>query len=301
MLTLLLDSHAIAYRSYYTTGGLSHEDRATGIAFGYFTTMLELSERFHTNQFVFLWDGVGSKRREVFKEYKASRWNEKTAEELAERKRIHDQIDALRDDILPMAGFKNLFKQDGYEADDLIAWLVENEKNKIQKQQFVAVSGDNDLFQLLRFPNYRQWTPSNKPRVPGVLWNATTFAMEYGIPAREWVAVKCLAGCEGDGVPGVAGVKVKRAIAYLKDEMKTGGAKWKAITGYPSELLKRNRMLVSLPFPGVAPMKIEQQKLDPKNLFTLFKDLGFESFLTEKNRQRWDAMAIRNWKMEELF
>lgn len=296
MITILIDSHALAYRAFYTTGSLSHGDRVTGIPFGYFTTLLDLSERFKTNQFAFLWDGIGSRRRSVYKEYKASRWEGKTEEELAERKKIHAQIDALRDDILPACGFKNIFKQDGFEADDLMAKIVDDEGLRVHKRQFVGVSGDHDLFQLLRFPNFKLYTPNDKK-----LWDASTFSLEFGIPAREWVAVKSIAGCPGDGVPGVPGVAEKSAIAFIKDELKPESVKARAIES-AGEIISRNHKLVRLPFPGTGAMKMEEQHWeDTKILLETFKDLGFESFLTDKSRKRWDSFVIRNWKMEELF
>lgn len=296
MLTLLIDCHAVAYRAYYTTGGLSHGSKATGIPFGFFTTLLDLSERFRTNQFAFLWDGIGCRRRSVYAQYKASRWEGKTEEELAERKQVHGQIDALRDDILPACGFGNIFKQDGFEADDLMAKVVEDENHKIKKQQFVGVTGDHDLFQLLRFSNFKLFSPTDKR-----LWDASAFAMEFGIPAREWIAVKSIAGCPGDGVPGVVGVAEKTAIAFLKNELNPKSKKALAIES-ATEIIQRNRKLVGLPFPGTAPVKIvEQRWKDPAAFLETFKDLGFDSFLTDKNKKRWGTFVIRNYKLEELF
>jgi len=280
MTTLLTDCHAMAYRAYYTTGNMSHNADPTGIPYGFFYSLLMLSERFKTNRFVFCWDSKTSRRRELFNDYKASRRQNKTEEERAERAKIHAQINALHNEILPRAGFQNNLFQEGLEADDLIARAVIDNPTIT----FIGVSGDNDLFQLLRFKNFTMFSPTaNK------LWTASSFAMEYGVPAREWVTVKSIAGCPGDGVPGVPGVAVKTAVQYINENLNVG-KKYESIIANHA-LIKRNYRLVALPFAGTESVKLVEDKLDGVNFGMLFGDLGFRSFQTDEMLQRWEKFV----------
>ena len=273
MITLLIDSHGLGYRSFHSTGNLSN-----GIAFGFLTTVLQLSEKYHTNQFVFCWDGPGSLRKKLFPAYKQSR-DTKTPEEWAERKKIHTQFDALRTEILPALGFQNQFIQYGYEADDLVAHIVVQNPDDL----FIVVSSDHDLFQLLRYHNCKaQHQLSGKPMT------ASKFMAEYRVPAREWPTVKAIAGCDGDGVIGIPGVGEKTAIKYLLDELPDGKKKRliedKQLSG---PTIRRNHQLVHLPFPGVLLLKIKRDSFNEKTVLQVFGDLSFESFLADKQADRW--------------
>ena len=280
MITLLMDCSSACYRAYYTTGGMSSGGSATGVPYGFFYSLLMLSERFHTNKFIFCWDSKTSKRRKLFDDYKVSRRKDLTDEERKEKQDLYAQINALRDEIIPCAGFKNGFHQEGLEADDLIAQAVIDNPTIT----FVGVSGDNDLFQLLRFKNYTMFSPTaNK------LWTASSFAMEYGVPAREWVAVKSIAGCPGDGVPGVPGVATKTAVQYINGNLNVG-KKYESIIANHA-LIRRNYKLVALPFAGTESAKLVEDKLDGGNLGMLFGDLGFHSFQTDKMLRRWEKFV----------
>lgn len=272
MITLLIDSHGLGYRAYHSMGSLD-----SGIAFGFLTTVLNLGERYRTNRFVFCWEGGGSKRKAIFPAYKSGR-DDKTPEEKLKRAAVHLQFDALRKEILPALGFNNCPVQHGYEADDLIASMVID----YFVTPFVVVSSDHDLFQLLQYHNCRgQHLLSS-----GKMMNAGQFMANFRVPAREWVSVKAIAGCDGDGVPGVSGVGETTAIRYLMNELPPTSKKVQAIVhnGY---LIHRNYKLVRLPFPGVAEIQLKEDRFDEQVVLQTFGDLGFHSFTAEKQAARW--------------
>ena len=278
MSTLLCDSHGIGYRAHHSTGALD-----SGIAFGFLTAVLQLAERYKTNQYVFCWDGPGSLRKKLFPAYKISR-DIKTQEEVAERKLIHAQFNALRKHILPKLGFCNHFQQNGFEADDLVASAIINNPAK----SFVIVSSDHDLFQLLQYHNCKgQHMLSN-----GKLMTSTSFMAEYRIPTRNWATVKAIAGCPGDGVIGVPGVGEPTAIKFLLNEMPTTSKKWQFISAEENmRLIHRNYKLVRLPFPGVKPLTIGKDSFDEKSVQETFSDLGFSSFVAGEQRERWNQFC----------
>ncbi|HOF19429.1 MAG TPA: hypothetical protein PK082_11010, partial [Phycisphaerae bacterium] len=53
------------------------------------------------------------------------------------------------------------------------------------------------------------------------------------------------------------------------------------------ELIYRNYNLVRLPFPGMAPIQLTEDRFDEKIALQTFDDLGFRSFLESKNKDRW--------------
>ncbi len=272
MITLLCDSHGIGYRAHHSTGSLDG-----GIAFGFLTTVLQLGERYRTNQLVFCWDGPGSLRKKLFPEYKASR-TVKTQEEVAERMKIHTQFNALRDEILPAVGFSNHYLLPEYEADDLIAQtLIDN-----PDRRFIMVSSDHDLFQLLQYKNCKGQHLLSSEK----LMTASSFMAEYRVPAREWVSVKSIAGCDGDGVPGVPGVGEKTVIKFLMNALPDGKKK-EAIHSHWARI-HSNFKLVRLPFPGVKlATSIRKDSFDEESVQEVFSDLGFSSFVAGEQRERW--------------
>ncbi len=284
MITLLIDSAGAGYRAFHSLGGLSHEGAATGVAFGFLSLILDLSEQYKTNKLVFCWDSPGSVRKQLFPEYKMLR-ETKTPEEKAERAEIHAQFDALRQEILPAIGFSNNPFQRGFEADDLIAHIVISNPTK----PFVVVSSDHDLYQLLQYHNCKA-----QHRLSGKEMTASKFMAEYRLPARDWATVKAIAGCDGDGVPGIPGVGELTAIKYLLDELATCKKK-ESIEGAHA-FIRRNYKLVRLPFPGVEKIELEEDRIAEETMFSVFSDLGFSSFLTDEQKQRWERFIEGEWK-----
>ena len=281
MITLVVDAQGLGYRSFHSLGGLTD-----GITFGFLSSILQLGERYRTNQFVFCWDAGGSKRKEVSPEYKASR-DDLTPEEKDKRAILHLQFNALRKELLPMVGFMNQFFQYGYEADDLIASAVINNPYI----PFVVVSADHDLFQLLQYHNCKaQCLLSKKPDM-----TSARFLAEYRIPARKWDIIKAIAGCPGDGVKGVAGVGESTAIKHLLDELPISGRKSQEICQSQARIYF-NYKLVRLPYPDVKKGVIKPDQLSEETMFQAFSDLGFESFLADKQKQRWINFIEGEWK-----
>jgi len=278
VITVLIDSHFLGYRAYYTTGHLSHEDKATGIPYGFLWSILLIAEKFKTNKFIFFWDS-GSWRKKVFPEYKASR-REGTEEEQKERERIHQQFDYLKESILLRLGF-SCWQVPEMESDDLIAGTIVNHPDK----RFVIVSSDNDLYQLLTKSNVAGMYDPAKHK----LYRAFDFYQEYGIAARDWTIIKCIAGCSSDGVPGVPGVGTKTAIKYITEKLNPKSKAYRNIVENPA-IVKRNYRLVALPMyttPIIPLPKSSEMIFTEVQAEDLFRRLGFESFLKEDIFERW--------------
>jgi 5'-3' exonuclease len=97
----------------------------------------------------------------------------------------------------------------GYEAEDVIGALVPQAGGRVD-----IVSGDRDLFQLVRDPDVRVLYP--KRGVSDlVVVDEAEIERRYGIPGRAYGDYALLRGDPSDGLPGVRGIGEKTAAALI--------------------------------------------------------------------------------------
>jgi 5'-3' exonuclease len=100
---------------------------------------------------------------------------------------------------------------EGFEADDVIGTLTARSRGRVE-----IVSGDRDLFALVRDPHVRVLYP-----VKGVSTLAEIDEAEvtrrFGIPGRAYGDYAILRGDPSDGLPGVPGIGEKTASALLRE------------------------------------------------------------------------------------
>ena len=277
---ILLDANNVCHIALHSMGDLSFHDRKTGVIFGLFTRLLKLWEEFGTNRFVICWDSRKRFRSAIYPEYKGNRKASMTPED---RAIIYQQMEALRCEILPKFGFRNIFHQTGYEADDMIAAVVYNLNIPDDK---IIVSTDKDLYQLLDTPGCRFiYNPITKKKIDG-----KEFRKIYGIKPINWVIAKSAMGDSGDNIPGIPGIGEKSALAWVKGELK--GKKFDDLNGdrFKREF-QRNWRLVSLPFLWDShPIKfrsLEPDEFGEDQIVDTFDYYGFRSFLREETFAKW--------------
>jgi 5'-3' exonuclease len=95
-----------------------------------------------------------------------------------------------------------------YEAEDIIATLVAKVKPPIE-----ILSGDRDLFSLIRDPDVRVLYPEKGG--PAVVDEAEV-ERRYKIPGRSYSDFAILRGDPSDGLPGVAGIGDKKAADLVR-------------------------------------------------------------------------------------
>jgi DNA polymerase-1 len=279
---IIIDSHHLCHRVKYSLKGLLHEEIATGVLYGFLNSLVKIADRFPmpNHVYIFTWDSHQSIRKVIYDGYKKRRddyWMDEEDVELA--KIVSLQIPLLRKSILPSIGFKNIFMQTGYEADDLIAFLVQ--KCHIN-HEIIVVSKDSDLFQLL---NHCSMFYPDELR----LYTIDDLNEQFGVTPDEWIRVKCIAGCRSDSVPGIKGVGIKTAIRYLKGMLgqKTlARANIESIDG--QKRIKDNLSLVKLPLAGIKDLPIHlSENLKLVDFIAMCDEYGFRSFMTDKQLERW--------------
>ena len=247
---LILDVSFLAYRAVFTTGGLQHEGNATDVLFGLMRDLIVWQEMFRTKRVAFCFDCGRNKRLDIYPEYKKNRMA-LTEEEKRIRKGVHEQLDRLREEELYQLGFRNVFWQDGYEADDVIASVV---LNMPEGEEAMIVASDGDLYQLLS-GTVQMYDPVRN-KIRSLQW----FHSTYGIIPSQWADVKAVCGCSSDNVKGVRSVGEKSALLFLRGLLKTESIKFKRITE-STETWKQNLRLVQLPFAGTKQFLVREDKV----------------------------------------
>lgn len=278
---LVIDCSALCYANAFTMKGLRTDEMETNIIFGFLNSILFLSEKFKTNEFVFCWDGKESKRTEIFPEYKAKRKANRKNDPETEKmfQVIYNQINRLQKEILPSIGFRNSFCEPGYEADDIIADVV------IGYTDCLMVTNDEDMFQMLDYADL--WKPIKEE-----LWTAERFHMHYHISPLDWVMVKAIGGCSTDEVPGVGGVAETTAIKYLMGMLKPTSVAYASIKN-GKKIIDRNLKLVRLPMNGTPEFEIQRNEFDRNAMKEVAKKYWIESYLSTLGLNRWDNFFNR--------
>lgn len=268
---ILIDSSYLAYRAFFSMGELSHGDIPTGVVFGFLREVLQLQDHFGTTRIAFCFDVGRSVRREVYPSYKLRRNEDKTPEQKRQHTLVREQLTALRTDYLPSIGFSNIFYQKGYEADDIIASIVNSLKLTIafgRPERAIIVSSDGDMNQLLsKFVSI--WNPKKQELVTN-----KSFEKEWGLDPGLWPSVKAIAGCHTDEVEGIKGVGEKTAACFVKGTLKTG-KKFDSIV-YGNKVIRRNMKLVTIPYPGTKNFKLVKESVGQRGWAKLAKRLGMK-------------------------
>ncbi len=275
MKTIVIDSANLCHRAMYTMDVLTYETQHIGVIYGFLRQVLTFAKLFKTNKFIFCWDShrEDSLRKQIYPEYKEKR-NKKELEpdDLQLSKNGLKQFKIIQKEILPRIGFKNIYWQKGYEADDLIATTV-----MYHEKDFVCITSDEDMYQLLDFMDMCK--PNNKEIV-----TYESFVEKYGITPEQWIDVKAWGGCKSDNVAGVAGVGEGKAIQYIIGKM---NPKTKTYQKFDKNIYDKMRPLVELPFKGTKIFKIKEDSLNWEDFVDICYEYDFKSFLKDPLELRW--------------
>ena len=284
MKIIVIDCNYICHAVYHSVPVLSHNNNHTQIIYGFIKRIFDFSRRFTPNNIVFTWDSIYSIRKVVYSSYKKERAkkgkDEKTEAEKRSKRQALRQFDEIKLNSLFELGFTNVFHQNGYEADDIMASVV----NSNNGYDFIVVTTDKDLYQIIS-DNCSLYNP-----VTNSLRTVRVFQDEYGCHPSLWGEARSISGCSTDEIEGVKGVGEKTAIKYLLGSLNPKTKKYKDIKAAGDQLIL-NRELIKLPMYGTKPIKIKSNnELNRKKFIKLCEKHNFKSFLTPKNLDRWDKV-----------
>jgi DNA polymerase-1 len=202
----VLDAYGLIYRSYFAFISkplTNQEGKNVSAIFGFFRNLNALMTQYKPELFIAAFDSrTPTFRHELYAEYKANR--AKTPEDL------HAQIPVI-EEILSALGI-SCVRQDGFEADDIIASIAQ--RSKAEGRDCHIISSDKDLMQLVGGT-----VSILKPGKTGG-WehvDADGVKAEWGVGPELMLDLLSLTGDASDNVPGVKGVGDKTALKLLAE------------------------------------------------------------------------------------
>lgn len=236
----ILDMSNLAYRAFHM---IPHEfwvSDQTTLAKSIAKTCAKFEEGLAVETLVFCFDGGSHFRSTVWPAYKKSRKDERETEsEIKKNARaaFFEQLAQFRKFVLPLGGAKNVFYQEGFEADDLIASCVQSLPDA---KKIYIVSSDEDLFQLLEGNRVVMYRPHKKD-----IYNEEAYrAAHLNLSPCMHASVKAWAGCSSDNIEGIKGIGDVKACRFLNGESGSRDTFYDNIHVY-----NRNIVLTRLPAP----------------------------------------------------
>lgn len=203
----ILDSYGLIYRCYFAF--ISHPltnpaGENVSAIYGFFRNFLNFYKK---NSPQYLACAMDSKtatfRHQMFPEYKITR--DKTPDDL------HAQIEII-EEILEALGIKAV-RKNGFEADDVIATLVN--RGKDENFQVAVLSADKDLLQLVKDGECFVMKPDKSDGWRTM--NCADVKANWAVESHQILDFLSLIGDKADNVPGVAGVGEKTAAKLLNE------------------------------------------------------------------------------------
>jgi DNA polymerase-1 len=202
----LIDGNSLAYRAFFalpesiaTSTGVP-----TNAIFGFASMLVKILTDYGPKATVVVWDKGDTGRRELYSEYKAQRTSRPNL--------LKEQWPAF-EPLVDAFGYRNLAVE-GYEADDVIASIVERAHRSDPPVPVMVVTGDRDAYQLVG-DGVRIMTTSRGITDTRV-YDRDGVVDRYGIPPELIPDFIGLKGDTSDNIPGVPGIGDKTAAELLQ-------------------------------------------------------------------------------------
>src|SRR3954466_13152600 len=200
----LIDGNSLAYRAFFALPeSISTSDgRPTNAIFGFASMLVKILTDYGQVPTVVVWDAGMSGRKEISPDYKAQRSSRPDLLKL--------QWPHLRP-LVEAFGYRNI-SVEGFEADDVIAALTEQAKQR--GIPVMVVTGDRDAYQLVddgvRIMSTSRGVTDTK------VYDRDAVIERYGIPPELVPDFIGLKGDTSDNIPGVPGIGDKTAADLLQ-------------------------------------------------------------------------------------
>src|SRR2546423_5412375 len=201
----LIDGNSLAYRAFFALPEeISTSDgRPTNAIFGFASMLVKILTDYGQVPTVVVWDAGMSGRKEISADYKAQRSSRPDLLKL--------QWPHLRP-LVEAFGYHNI-SVEGFEADDVIATLVEQARER--GIPVMVVTGDRDAYQLVD-DGVRIMTTSRGITDTRV-YDREGVVDRYGIAPELIPDFIGLKGDTSDNIPGVPGIGDKTAAQLLQE------------------------------------------------------------------------------------
>jgi DNA polymerase-1 len=201
----LIDGNSLVYRAFFALPDTiaTSKGEPTNAIFGFASMLVKLLTEYGSVPTLVVWDAGWSGREVVYSDYKAER---RSRPDL-----LREQWPAL-DPLVEAFGYGNV-RVEGYEADDVIATLATQAKEK--GIEVMIVTGDRDTFQLVE-PGVEVMA-TGRGITDTKIYDREAVIERYGIPPELIPDFYGLKGDTSDNIPGVPGIGDKTAATLLQE------------------------------------------------------------------------------------
>src|SRR4030043_928058 len=195
----LVDGHAVFHRAYHAMPPLTtSKGELVNAVFGFTSMLLRAINDIKPDYIVVTFDTAQPTfRHQEYTGYKAQR--------VAAPEELHEQLPRAKEVVEALN--IPIFELAGYEADDIIATIVDQGskiKDLGKELEIVIVTGDRDTLQLVQ-PGVKVYSPG-KSFSDAVYFDEKSVREKYGLEPKKLNDLKALAGDPSDNVPGVRGI-----------------------------------------------------------------------------------------------
>jgi DNA polymerase-1 len=291
----VIDAHSFIHRAYHALPRLTSKGREVGALYGFTRFILNILKKNPGFLAVCFDTPAKTFRHELFSDYKANRpeTDEALVEQIIETRRL---IKTLK---LP------LIAKEGYEADDLLAFLAKKAESK--KLNVVLVTSDKDSYQLV---SDKVLISHGKDDLKG----ADFVKEKFGVKPEQIIDYLAIVGDSVDNIPGIRGIGAKTAAKLLQEfstlenitaAAKKGGEKSitktlaAKITADEAQALL-SKELVTLKTDIGLKLDLDDLKLKPVEqsaIIKIIKDYGFKSLASMVEPEK---ISTQNFKSKPL-
>lgn len=204
---VVIDATAVLHRAWHALPKLTDPNgKIINAVYGFTVLLLKLLREQKPNYIVAAFDTKAPTfRHKKYKEYKAKR--------TPQPQEFYDQIPItkrlIRSFDIPVLSC------DGFEADDLIAAVINNLKSRpIKHLKSIIVTGDLDLTQLVDEDTEIYFLMHGVSNLK--IYNKDAVYQRYNLLPNQLVDFKALVGDPSDNIKGVPGVGPKTAVKLIK-------------------------------------------------------------------------------------
>ncbi len=217
---LLVDSASLWYRAFYgmPESVSSTTDLPNNAIKGFFDGLARIVTKYRPDEIAICLDDNWRPqwRVDLYPGYKLNRVDSESVEEGGE-----EEPDLLTPQIGPIIELCTLLglhpiSVEDQEADDVIATLATSPAVTQSSKSVRVMTGDRDLFQLLKFPHDIQVIYLAKGISQHELVDSGYIENRYGIPFDRYGLFAAIRGDASDGLPGIKGMGEKGAAAIVK-------------------------------------------------------------------------------------
>jgi DNA polymerase I len=201
----LIDGPSLVYRAFYALPEsiATSTGEPTNAIFGFASMLVKIVTEHGVQPTLVAWDAGSSGRTEIFSEYKAGRRS---------RPDLLKQQWPEMEPLVEAFGYRNV-KLEGYEADDVIASLVE--KARASGVPVTIVTGDRDVFQLIDEQGLVRVMATARGITETKLYDRQAVIDRYGLPPELIPDFYGLKGDTSDNIPGIPGIGEKTASELI--------------------------------------------------------------------------------------